>query len=86
MCKDFHACKWPGNLSNEGTSLALFFDAMNENNHLMIEEIQRTCSQIITFSHFVPRSVSNFNMHAHPNLFITSYKLILVSRTFVERI
>ncbi|XP_022955128.1 uncharacterized protein LOC111457188 isoform X2 [Cucurbita moschata] len=55
VCKDFHACKWPADLSNEGTSLALFFDAMNEKNHLMIEEIQRTCSQIITFSHFVPR-------------------------------
>ncbi|XP_022994628.1 uncharacterized protein LOC111490283 [Cucurbita maxima] len=55
VCKDFHACKWPADLSNEGTSLALFFDAMNEKNHLIIEEIQRTCSQIITFSHFVPR-------------------------------
>ncbi|KAL0535488.1 hypothetical protein IC582_029819 [Cucumis melo] len=55
VCKDFHACKWPGDLSNEGASLALFFDAMNEKNNIIIEKIRRTCSQIITFSHFVPR-------------------------------
>ncbi|XP_038895591.1 uncharacterized protein LOC120083790 isoform X2 [Benincasa hispida] len=57
VCKDFHACKWPGDFSNEGTSLASFFDAMNEKNHIMVEKIKRTCSQIITFSHFVPRYV-----------------------------
>jgi len=54
-CKDFHACKWPGELSNGDTSLALYFDAINENNLNEIKEIQRTCSHIITFSHFVPR-------------------------------
>lgn len=54
-CKDFHACKWPGKLSSGDTSLAMYFDAMNERNQDVIKEIQRTCSQIITFSHFVPR-------------------------------
>lgn len=54
-CKDFHACIWPARLSNRDTSLALHFDAMNENNQDSIREIQRTCTQIITFSHFVPR-------------------------------
>ncbi|KAK6261527.1 hypothetical protein QUC31_007343 [Theobroma cacao] len=54
-CKDFRACKWPGNLSNRDSSLALYFDAMNENNQDTVKQIQSTCSQIITFSHFVPR-------------------------------
>ncbi|TYG43184.1 hypothetical protein ES288_D12G317400v1 [Gossypium darwinii] len=54
-CKDFHACKWPGNLSNRDTSLALYFDLMNEKNQNTVKQIQSTCSQIITFSHFVPR-------------------------------
>ncbi|KAF5445295.1 hypothetical protein F2P56_034357 [Juglans regia] len=56
-CKDFHACKWPVELSNQDTSLALYFDAINEKNMNVIKEIQRACSQIITFSHFVPRYV-----------------------------
>lgn len=54
-CKDFHACKWHGALSNGDTSLSLYFDAINEKSLNMVKEIQRTCSQIITFSHFVPR-------------------------------
>ncbi|KAM5570206.1 acyl-carrier-protein phosphodiesterase PptH [Rosa sericea] len=54
-CKDFKACKWSGELSNGDISLALYFDAMNEKNQNVIKEIQNTCSQIITFSHFVPR-------------------------------
>ncbi|KAF2312548.1 hypothetical protein GH714_035034 [Hevea brasiliensis] len=31
-CKDFRACKWPQELSSRDTSLALYFDAMNEEN------------------------------------------------------
>ncbi|KAF3438422.1 hypothetical protein FNV43_RR21184 [Rhamnella rubrinervis] len=54
-CKDFHACKWPGELSNGDVSLALYFDALNEINQNAIKEIKKTCTQIITFSHFVPR-------------------------------
>ncbi|KAL4632849.1 hypothetical protein ACB092_04G081000 [Castanea dentata] len=54
-CKDFHACKWPGGLSNGDTSLSLYFDAINEKSLNVVKEIQGTCSQIITFSHFVPR-------------------------------
>ncbi|KAM4106385.1 hypothetical protein ACJW30_04G058900 [Castanea mollissima] len=56
-CKDFHACKWPGGLSNGDTSLSLYFDAINEKSLNVVKEIQGTCSQIITFSHFVPRYV-----------------------------
>ncbi|XP_034214956.1 uncharacterized protein LOC117627137 [Prunus dulcis] len=55
-CKDFKACKWSKELSNGDISLALYFDAMNEKNQSVIKEIQNTCNQIITFSHFVPRS------------------------------
>ncbi|XP_050256707.1 uncharacterized protein LOC126702122 isoform X1 [Quercus robur] len=54
-CKDFHACKWPAGLSNGDTSLSLYFDAINEKSLNVVKEIQGTCSQIITFSHFVPR-------------------------------
>ncbi|KAJ1402687.1 Calcineurin-like phosphoesterase domain, ApaH type [Sesbania bispinosa] len=54
-CKDFYACKWPNGLSNGDTSLALYFDAMNDKQMKVIEEIQKTCDHIITFSHFVPR-------------------------------
>ncbi|CAN6577682.1 unnamed protein product [Malus baccata var. baccata] len=54
-CKDFKACKWSKELSNGDISLALYFDAMNEKNQSLIKEIQNTCSQIISFSHFVPR-------------------------------
>ncbi|KAK2989513.1 hypothetical protein RJ640_005405 [Escallonia rubra] len=54
-CKDFHACKWPKELLKEDASLALYFDVMNNKNQDAINEIQQTCSQIISFSHFVPR-------------------------------
>lgn len=54
-CKDYHACKWPEELSNKDTSLASYFDAMNEDNMDVMEDIKKTCEQIITFSHFVPR-------------------------------
>ncbi|KAL5749398.1 hypothetical protein ACOSP7_024001 [Xanthoceras sorbifolium] len=69
-CKDFHACKWPADLSNRDTSLSLYFDVMNEKNKDAIKEIQRTCSQIITFSHFVPRQelCPEKRMLFYPNL------------------
>ncbi|KAJ8750191.1 hypothetical protein K2173_014106 [Erythroxylum novogranatense] len=69
-CKDFHACKWPGMLSNGDMSLALYFDAMNEVNENEIKLIQRACSQIITFSHFVPRQelCPEKRMLFYPNL------------------
>lgn len=54
-CKDFHACNWPNGLSNGDTSLSLYFDAQNDNQIEMIQEIQKTCDHIISFSHFVPR-------------------------------
>lgn len=56
-CKDFHACKWPDELTNDESSLALFFDVMNDKNNNLVEEIKSKCSQIISFSHFLPRWV-----------------------------
>ncbi|KAF8036022.1 hypothetical protein BT93_C1903 [Corymbia citriodora subsp. variegata] len=69
-CKDYHACKWPEELSNRDTSLASYFDAMNENNMDLIEDIKKTCEQIITFSHFVPRQelCPEKRMLFYPNL------------------
>ncbi|XVF53710.1 hypothetical protein PTKIN_Ptkin05aG0120700 [Pterospermum kingtungense] len=69
-CKDFHTCKWPGNLSNRDSSLALSFDAMNEKNQHTVKQIKRTCSQIIMFSHFVPRQelCPEKRMLFYPNL------------------
>ncbi|KAK9705657.1 hypothetical protein RND81_07G074100 [Saponaria officinalis] len=55
VCKDFHVCKWPAELSERDDSLARFFDAMNEKHAHSVEEIQQNCKNIITFSHFVPR-------------------------------
>ncbi|KAL5562991.1 hypothetical protein UlMin_032738 [Ulmus minor] len=52
---DFHACKWPKELSSGDTSLTLYLDEMNEINQSAIKEVQKTCTQTITFSHFVPR-------------------------------
>lgn len=54
-CKDFHTCRWPSELIDLETSLAQYFDNMNEKNQDLIEEIKRECSHIITFSHFLPR-------------------------------
>ncbi|KAL0364442.1 UNVERIFIED_CONTAM: hypothetical protein Sangu_0541800 [Sesamum angustifolium] len=56
-CKDFHVCKWPDDLKNGGTSLALYFDSLNDENWYIVEDILRRCSHIISFSHFVPRYV-----------------------------
>ncbi|KAI5559761.1 hypothetical protein BDE02_17G135000 [Populus trichocarpa] len=55
VCKDFHACKWPREISNRSASLASYFDAMNEENEDAVKLIKNTCTQIITFSHFLPR-------------------------------
>ncbi|CAK9164342.1 unnamed protein product [Ilex paraguariensis] len=41
-CKDFHACKWTGELSKADSSLASYFDAMNEKTQDRIDEIQRS--------------------------------------------
>ncbi|KAK3035782.1 hypothetical protein RJ639_033511 [Escallonia herrerae] len=69
-CKDFHACKWPKELLKEDASLALYFDVMNNKNEDAINEIQQTCSQIISFSHFVPRQelCPEKRMLFYPNL------------------
>ncbi|OAY65866.1 hypothetical protein ACMD2_23909 [Ananas comosus] len=69
-CKDFHACKWSPQLSNDGVALALHFDMMNETNHNAIKEVQTTSNHIITFSHFVPRQelCPEKRMLFYPNL------------------
>lgn len=69
-CKDFHACKWPDQLSTEGISLAQYFDTMNNNNQTAISEIQRTSNQVISFSHFLPRQelCPEKRMLFYPNL------------------
>nr|CAD1836245.1 unnamed protein product [Ananas comosus var. bracteatus] len=69
-CKDFHACKWSPQLSNDGVALALHFDMMNEMNHNAIKEVQTTSNHIITFSHFVPRQelCPEKRMLFYPNL------------------
>ncbi|XP_011046109.1 PREDICTED: uncharacterized protein LOC105140812 isoform X3 [Populus euphratica] len=70
VCKDFHACKWPREISNRSTSLASYFDAMNEENEDAIKLIKNTCTQIITFSHFLPRQelCPEKRMLFYPNL------------------
>lgn len=70
VCKDFHACKWPGNLSSQDSSLALYFDAMNEQMFNDIKQIQSSSRQIITFSHFLPRQelCPEKRMLFYPNL------------------
>lgn len=69
-CKDFHACKWPSQLSSDDVALAHFFDTMNEKNRELIQEIQKNCCQLITFSHFVPRQdlCPEKRMLFYPNL------------------
>lgn len=54
-CKDFHVCRWPDGLENGETSLALYFDSMNDKNWITVKNIQRRCSHIVSFSHFLPR-------------------------------
>lgn len=69
-CKDFHACRWSAELRDRGDSLARYFDAMNDKHALAIEEIQRKCDKVITFSHFVPRQdlCPEKRMLFYPNL------------------
>lgn len=54
-CKDFHACQWPSDLTNDDEALALYFDKLNDKNHDAIEEVKSSSKHILTFSHFVPR-------------------------------
>lgn len=70
VCKDFHACKWPREISNRSASLASYFDAMNEENEDAVKLIKNTCTQIITFSHFLPRQelCPEKRMLFYPNL------------------
>ncbi|KAK1257097.1 hypothetical protein QJS04_geneDACA019240 [Acorus gramineus] len=69
-CKDFHACKWPSELSGKDITLAQYFDMMNEKNRDAIEEIKSSSCNIITFSHFVPRQelCPEKRMLFYPNL------------------
>ncbi|ONM05546.1 Ser/Thr protein phosphatase family [Zea mays] len=55
-CKDFHACQWPSDLTNDDEALALYFDKLNDKNHDAIEEVKSSSKHILTFSHFVPSS------------------------------
>lgn len=68
-CKDYHACKWPSELTRD-IALAHFFDMLNEKNHRTIKEIRRTSDELITFSHFVPRQelCPEKRMLFYPNL------------------
>lgn len=56
-CKDFHACQWPSDLTNDDEALALYFDKLNDKNHEAIEEVKSSSKHILTFSHFVPRCI-----------------------------
>ncbi|GAA0159868.1 hypothetical protein LIER_16549 [Lithospermum erythrorhizon] len=69
-CKDYHACKWSGELKDGHDSVAIHFDAMNEKHSDIIKEIQLRCNQILTFSHFVPRQelCPEKRMLFYPNL------------------
>ncbi|KAL7116893.1 hypothetical protein ACP275_03G034600 [Erythranthe tilingii] len=69
-CKDFHVCKWSDGLKNGDTSLARYFDSLNEENWETVEDILTRCSHIISFSHFVPRQelCPEKRMLYYPNL------------------
>ncbi|XP_073042313.1 uncharacterized protein [Primulina eburnea] len=69
-CKDFHICKWPDDLKKEESSLAKHFDDLNDKNWDVVEDIQKRCSHIISFSHFVPRQelCPEKRMLFYPNL------------------
>ncbi|PIN24851.1 hypothetical protein CDL12_02432 [Handroanthus impetiginosus] len=69
-CKDFHVCRWPHELKKEETSLALYFDSLNDENWNTVEDILTRCSHIISFSHFVPRQelCPEKRMLFYPNL------------------
>lgn len=69
-CKDFHVCKWSAQLCDRDESLARYFDALNDKYANTVEEIQRKCRNVITFSHFVPRQdlCPEKRMLLYPNL------------------
>ena len=54
-CKDYHVCKWPDELKNGDTSLAMYFDSLNDENIGVVDDILKKCTHIISFSHFLPR-------------------------------
>ena len=74
-CKDFHACQWPSDLTNDDEALALYFDKLNDKNHDAIEEVKSSSKQILTFSHFVPRCI--VLLLPKPSIFL-SFCLIFV--------
>ncbi|GLJ40749.1 hypothetical protein SUGI_0842560 [Cryptomeria japonica] len=69
-CKDFHACKWPSTLSTSSLSLSRYFNELNYKHFDTIQEIKETSSQVITFSHFLPRQelCPEKRMLFYPNL------------------
>ncbi|XP_042047385.1 acyl-carrier-protein phosphodiesterase PptH-like [Salvia splendens] len=69
-CKDYHVCKWPDELKNGDTSLAMYFDSLNDENVGVVEDILKKCTHIISFSHFLPRQelCPEKRMLFYPNL------------------
>ncbi|XP_042054403.1 acyl-carrier-protein phosphodiesterase PptH-like [Salvia splendens] len=69
-CKDYHVCKWPDELKNGDTSLAMYFDSLNDENSGVVEDILKKCTHIISFSHFLPRQelCPEKRMLFYPNL------------------
>ncbi|KAH6758323.1 hypothetical protein C2S51_018558 [Perilla frutescens var. frutescens] len=69
-CKDYHVCRWPDELKNGETSLAMYFDSLNDENSGLVEDILKKCTHIISFSHFVPRQelCPEKRMLFYPNL------------------
>jgi hypothetical protein len=55
-CTDFSACKWPSPLNNDTDSIAQYFDDLNVLNLQEVSNVKQEDCQIITFSHFLPRS------------------------------
>ncbi|XP_057772659.1 uncharacterized protein LOC130992147 isoform X2 [Salvia miltiorrhiza] len=69
-CKDYHVCKWPDELKNGETSLALYFDSLNDENSGVVEDILKKSTHLISFSHFLPRQelCPEKRMLFYPNL------------------
>lgn len=59
VCKDFHVCKWSAQLCDREDSLALYFDAMNDKQANVIDELKRKCINARSLSRekdaFVPK-------------------------------
>ncbi|KAL1551288.1 acyl-carrier-protein phosphodiesterase PptH-like [Salvia divinorum] len=69
-CKDYHVCKWPDELKKGDTSLATYFDSLNDENAGVVDDILKECTHIISFSHFLPRQelCPEKRMLFYPNL------------------